>query len=176
MPNTPDVSGSPDDRDHNPSNSQLAASITRSTTLKYEEMMGGPLPPPQALLEYETFLPGTADRLLILHEKQVSHQIGSERSEAEHRRGNERLELQASISHNRNGPRYALAAVGMLLALAAYVTFAGYPQTAGAITTALVVGLAIAFLTPRVRSEPPPDEPVLPPAPQPTVVQNPSRQ
>ena len=99
----------------------------RSVTWTIEAMNGGPLPPPQALLEYETLLPGTADRLLSLHEKQFGHQLDLERSEAEHRRGNERLELQASISHNRNGPRYALAAVGMLLALATYVTFAGYP-------------------------------------------------
>ena len=39
-----------------------------------EAMAGGPLLPPQALLEYETILPGAAERLLALHEKQVAHQ------------------------------------------------------------------------------------------------------
>ncbi len=119
--------------------------------LTIEAMAGGPLLPPQALLEYETILPGTAERLLALHEKQVAHQQDLERLEAEHRRGSERLELQASILQNRNGPIYAIVAVALLLALAAYVTFAGYPHTAGTIATALLVGLAIAFLTPWIR-------------------------
>ena len=118
--------------------------------------------PPQALLEYETILPGTSDRLLHLHEQQHSHQLRLELSEAEHRRGNERLQLQAGIAINRNGPRYAIAAVVLVLTLAAYVTFAGYPHTAGTIATSLVVALAIAFLTPRIRTgvEVPPDVPL----------------
>lgn len=121
-------------------------------TVTYERMRG-PLLPPQALLEYETILPGTAERLLALHEKQLAHQQDLERAESEHRPGSERLELQAGIVLSRNGPRYAIVAVAMLLLLATYVTFAGYPQTAGTITTVVVIGLAIAFLTPRVRPE-----------------------
>ena len=173
MPNAKQVSGSEDDNEYKTSGIPLVANLTRQMTLKYEEMKGGPLPPPQALLEYESLLPGTAERLLTLHEKRFVHQLELERTEAEHRRGNERLELLASISHNRNGPFFAIVAVTMLLGLAAYVTFSGYPQTAGAITTALVVGLAIAFLTPRVLARI--DAPLLQPDTQlpPAVTPNP---
>ena len=151
MPTDSDLESTSSEFDSAPDRPRVGQLGMQNMRVTIEAMAGGPLLPPQALLEYETILPGTAERLLALHEKQVAHQQDLERSEAEHRRGNGRLELHAGIALRRNGPRYAIAAVGLVLALAAYVTFAGYPYTAGTIATALVVGLAVAFLTPRIR-------------------------
>lgn len=142
---------------------QLVENSRETVTVTYERMRG-PLLPPQALLEYETILPGTAERLLALHEKQLAHQQELEKAESEHRHSNERLELQAGIALDRNGPFFALSAVVLVLSLATYATYCGYPQTAGTITTVVVTGLAIAFLTPRLRGGAEVPEPQVPPA------------
>ena len=173
MPDSSEVLGTSGEFGRARDSQPPTGSVSQRMTLTYEQMMGGPLPPPQALLDYESLLPGTANRLLILHEKLVCHQLDLEKAESEHRRADERLELQAGIALDRNGPFFALSAVVSVLGLAAYVTFAGYPQTAGTITTVVVIGLAVAFLTPRLRSEAdvppaplPPQLPAPPTAPQ----------
>ncbi len=45
------------------------------TTIIRAESFSGPLPPPKALKEYEEILPGSADRILSMAEKQSAHRM-----------------------------------------------------------------------------------------------------
>ena len=44
------------------------------------EMFFGPLPPPEMLAQYDSALPGAAERILSMAERQMEHRHGMERS------------------------------------------------------------------------------------------------
>ena len=47
--------------------------------LRQEAFFSGPLPPPEALSRYEKVLPGAADRIVAMAEKQSAHRIEIEK-------------------------------------------------------------------------------------------------
>ncbi len=50
---------------------QLVAQITQEITTEYR----GPYPPPVLLAEYDAVLPGAAERIIAMAEKQIAHRI-----------------------------------------------------------------------------------------------------
>lgn len=105
----------------------------------------GPLPPPSYLAGYENVLPGSAERVLRLAEK-----------EQEHRHKMEHLLLEAQIvdtkddrSEARLGQVFALI-IGITAILGgSVVSVRGAPLSGGFIGSSGVVGLAAVFITGR---------------------------
>ncbi len=95
----------------------------------------GPHPPPEMLREYEAVLPGSADRIFTMAEKQQDHRI--------------RLESIAVPSRERRADRGQWAALTVSLtgfAVAGYALHEGYPWAAVAIGGADLAVLAGLFL------------------------------
>lgn len=57
----------------------------------------GPLPPPGMLREYDQIVPGAADRIITLMERQQDHRHGMESSNLKGNQGNERLGIYAAV-------------------------------------------------------------------------------
>lgn len=49
--------------------------VKDALTIIREEMYSGPIPPPESLARYEEILPGSADRILKMAEKQQEHRM-----------------------------------------------------------------------------------------------------
>jgi uncharacterized membrane protein len=95
----------------------------------------GPIPPPEVLGGYEAVLPGTANRIVSMAERQ-----------SEHRQDLERRVVGANIRHEELGPWIGAAVVVILIAAAVIVTIAGYPWTGGVIGAFDVVGVVTVFV------------------------------
>src|SRR5690349_10580998 len=61
------------------------------TSVHHESIFLGPLPPPEALAQYERVLPGAADRIMTMAEKQADHRQKLERRVVGSNTFNERL-------------------------------------------------------------------------------------
>ena len=95
----------------------------------------GPLPPPAALRSFEEVVPGSAERILAMAEKQADHRIAMEKNIV---KGDFRL-------------RYAGLAVGTVLSLVAilggmYLISLGHELVGGSLIGIHVVGLAAVFV------------------------------
>ena len=96
----------------------------------------GPHPPPEILREYEAVLPGSADRIFTMAEKQQDHRI--------------RLEGIAVPAREKRADRGQWAALTVSLAgfvVAGYALYEGYPWAAVAIGGADLAVLAGLFLS-----------------------------
>ncbi|MET7661180.1 DUF2335 domain-containing protein [Streptomyces sp. NPDC005463] len=76
----------------------------------------GPLPDPQQLVEYENVLPGAADRIIAMAER-----------EQRHRHDLQQAGLKQRFAITRNGQRSGLTALAIMAALAAYLGNIGHP-------------------------------------------------
>jgi uncharacterized membrane protein len=65
--------------------------VTHPRITALEQSFSGPIPPPAILAGYEKALPGSADRIITLAEKQAAHRQGSEMAGLQSRIKNERL-------------------------------------------------------------------------------------
>ena len=95
----------------------------------------GPLPPPNVLARYDQVVPGAAERILQMAERNQSHQIAIESGA-----------LEASKRDTRTGQILALIVTLMALILAAFVVSQGSPWVGGLIGVSAVGTLALAFL------------------------------
>ncbi|MDQ2694694.1 MAG: DUF2335 domain-containing protein [Pseudomonadota bacterium] len=95
----------------------------------------GPLPSPEAVEGYERILPGAAERLFAMAEKQAEHRraLESQSLAEEFKLQNRLLDLKA------RGQWFAVAAVLAGAALAAFALYSGHPAAAA---TIFGVGLA----------------------------------
>ena len=102
----------------------------RSSVIQHASF-SGPLPPPSMYREYDKVLPGSADRLLELTEKQSSHRINWEKTA-----------LKASISATARGQWFgfivSLVAIGAAIILASR----GQSVVGGLLAIISVLGLA----------------------------------
>ena len=96
----------------------------------------GPLPVASQLNDYNIIVPGAAERIIQMAEKDQKHVHEMEKAA---------LDGQKSVESR--GQNYAITAVGMALGVVAYMSYLGHPKEAAALGTAVVVGLAIAFIT-----------------------------
>lgn len=95
----------------------------------------GPLPPPTVLAGYDQVVPGAAERILQMAERNQSHQIAMESGA-----------LEASKRDVRTGQIFALIVTLTALALAGFVASRGSPWVGGLIGVSAVGTLALAFL------------------------------
>lgn len=96
----------------------------------------GWLPPPSVLAEYNSVVPGLAERIIRMPER-----------EQEHRHRVVEGHAQEDTRLKRRGQLFALASVVMLLSLAALLAFLGEPAWAGRIAIFGLVGVVGIFIT-----------------------------
>lgn len=95
----------------------------------------GPLPPPEALARYDQVVPGAAERIIAMAEKQ-----------ADHRRAMERQVISNDVRNSRLGLWFALL-VGLAgLGAAAVIAIWGHSFAGGFIGTATIGSLVGAFI------------------------------
>lgn len=118
-----------------------------SISLSAERSFTGPIPPPWTLREYEEILPGSADRILSMAEREAS---------ARHERNAERLRLSAVVlaedaARTRRG-MYIGAGLGLALlgvALALALEGATWPAVVAAVSQ---LAPTAAIFIPRARA------------------------
>ena len=99
----------------------------------------GPLPPPDQLAEYEEVLPGLAERIVRLTEK-----------EQDHRHDIVSQALRRSARLRERGQAMGMAALLITLGFCVYLASVGQPITAGTVAVALVIGVVGIFVTGKI--------------------------
>ena len=95
----------------------------------------GPLPPPSMYREYDRVLPGSADRILEMAEKQQAHRIAMES-----------VALQASAKDSKLGQYFGFCLAVICIGGGIYLATQGQTVAAVALVVASAIGLATQFL------------------------------
>ena len=98
----------------------------------------GPLPPPSALKEYEEVLPGAANRILKMAERQLVH-----------RQKMEKEKLDKIYQVQSRGQHYALLIVGMIAFSGMFLIGYGFEISGLIVYGTTLIGLAYVFITGR---------------------------
>jgi uncharacterized membrane protein len=85
--------------------------VSIERTLSYES----PLPPPEAMRDYEAIQPGAFDRILKLTEQQQTHRINEEEREGTHRRAVVRRDQAAGIADQKRGMYLGTLVLGLVI-------------------------------------------------------------
>lgn len=96
----------------------------------------GPIPPPEQFEQYETILPGSADRILKMAEKQQDHRIEIEKEA-----------ISKSLRFNHRGQSFGFFAMLLMIALSVFFALFGMEVWAGTIGSVTIVTLVALFLT-----------------------------
>lgn len=115
--------------------------VVKSALMVMTELYSGPIPPPRAMKEYETILPGAADRIISMAEKQQMHRM--------------ELEKQAITSQSKVTSRgqifgFIVFIVCILVSILLVAVW-NMKTTAAVILTVIIVALVALFLAGRVR-------------------------
>lgn len=102
----------------------------------------GPLPPPSVLHEYNTVLPGAAERILAMAEAEQSH-----------RHTIDRTVVDAESRKERRGQIFGGAIALMALGVAGFLSYNDHDTVAGIIGGTTVVGLCSIFVIGRYLSQ-----------------------
>lgn len=95
----------------------------------------GPLPPPSALAEYDNVVPGAAERIITMAEREM-----------EHRHKNEDKTTKSIIRTTIVSIILAFVCVLILSGLVFYALYKGYPAVAGVIATGAIAAVVSAFI------------------------------
>ncbi|RKE10520.1 DUF2335 domain-containing protein [Catellatospora citrea] len=96
----------------------------------------GPIPPPDALAAYEALLPGAADRLMAMAEREQQHRFMLER-----------VETEAPFIAARRGQFLGFAIAGLVMACSLVMVLKDHEVAGGIIGGLDLLGLAALFVT-----------------------------
>ena len=130
---------------------EIRAEVVRAVSFQHFQ---GPLPPPSILEGYEKILPGSADRIISMTERQQQHRIDMERA---------RLYADIRMEQMGLGAGFVLAVV--LAVGGIWLAFEGKELTGFAIFVANIAILVSAFYLTRRRQPQKQREHTPPPAP-----------
>lgn len=116
-----------------PSNSGNRGAVVRRTQAF---AWTGPLPPPDILKEYDHLVPGAAERILTMAERQ-----------SEHRRSIEKVVINSGARNQNLGVVFGFIIALVVLVLAGYALYEGRSQTGTAIVVVTILSLAGVFVT-----------------------------
>ena len=97
-----------------PAKPEKAAEETVDLSVQSVQHFQGPLPPPQALVQYEAALPGCAERIVSMAEEQAAH-----------RRALESRVITENLAAERRGQIFAFALVLVTIAVGALLIYLG---------------------------------------------------
>jgi len=96
----------------------------------------GPLPSPESLARFNQVVPGAAERMIRMAEKQQDHRMA--------------LETKVSteqISQSARGQYFALLISLAILVVGTFAIYSGYPGSGATIVTSTIIGMAYVFIT-----------------------------
>ncbi len=108
--------------------------------------LSGPLPPPEMLAQYEEILPGAAERILSMAERQAEHRQKMERDESNADRALKRDESEADRTLKREESEADRALDGEELRLTYRREMSGIAAGAAVVFGVLVTAVILAFL------------------------------
>ena len=111
------------------------------------ETFQGPLPHPDHYAHYERTLPGAANRILQIAERQSAHRLDQEKEE-----------LRANITARSRGQWFGFVIALAAMGLGAYLSLAGLRVFGGAVLFAMLADWAVAMYTRLRRLSSPPDD------------------
>lgn len=129
-----------------------ASLVAQQTTVQFS----GPLPDPQTLQEYEQALPGAAERIMALAERQTAHRMQAETYDAAHRSRLESQIVDAAIRSETWGRACAFTIALAFLGVSGWLINGGHDWAGGALGGIDIVGLVYVFVVgkkPRHRDE-----------------------
>ncbi len=100
----------------------------------------GPLPSAKEFQRYDQALPGAADRILAMAEREQTH-----RHAIEHHVVTEDVRLK------KRSPWFAFVALCAMLAVVGYIAYLGHPTSATALGGGVLIGVVALFLGQRWR-------------------------
>lgn len=100
-----------------------------------EHYFSGPLPPPEALAQYEQVVPGFGDRLLTTFEAQSAHRIASEAKV-----------IDGNVRAQQRGQAFAFVIAMSVLAFAAMLAWRGHLTQAVVVLFGEIIALCGTFL------------------------------
>ncbi|MCC2612643.1 DUF2335 domain-containing protein [Neorhizobium petrolearium] len=109
--------------------------VVSTVMMMMSEQFSGPIAHPRHLREYEEILPGSAERIIQMAERQQQHNIDME----------SRI-VSAQVADQKRGMRYGMAALVVDIAAAAGVGMYGNNVLAGMILGVGVAGVVAAFI------------------------------
>lgn len=109
--------------------------VLKSSLLSTKAEFSGPLPPPEILQGYERILPGSADRIISMAERQ-----------SEHRQALERKVVEGGIDQSRLGLVCAFAVAIFGLGIGLFTALKGQPFFGGAVSIFIIASLVGAFI------------------------------
>lgn len=124
--NTPELLNEKNIRNNKANSKSVASASVRAV-----ELYSGPIPPASELTKYESVLPGAADRILGMAEKQ-----------AQHRHKMEDKMLDASIAAERAGQIFGFAIFGLAI-VAGFILIMLGKDVAGLVSLVIAIGSII---------------------------------
>lgn len=110
--------------------------IRQETRTQISQAFSGPIPPPEILGGYNDLIPGAAERIFAMAEKQ-----------AEHRRGIERDAVSEEIRSNRFGQWGAVFVSTLGIAAGVFTIYQGSVLAGGLISGGTISAIAVAYIT-----------------------------
>jgi LPXTG-motif cell wall-anchored protein len=95
----------------------------------------GPLPPPDILSQYDTIVPGAAERILQMAEKEQQHRFDCEKKV-------ERSAIRVTFT----GVIFAFLSVLIISSLVFFALYKGFDNTAGWIAVGAIAAVASVFI------------------------------
>lgn len=105
-----------------------------------QEHYSGPLPQPEALAKYDQIVPGAAERILRMAEKEMEHRHDVDVSATKH-----------AVRVTYLGIIFAFIAVLILSGAVIFALHKGYDTVAGAIAVGAIAAVAGVFITAKVK-------------------------
>jgi uncharacterized membrane protein len=99
----------------------------------------GPLPPPDALLRYDQILPGAANRIVTMAEKQQTH-----------RQALEINTIGEQVRQSGRGQHYALISTPCFIGAALWLGLTSHEVAASVLGGATIIGTAAVFITGKI--------------------------
>lgn len=123
------------DKTHKDNGAPLPSSNESRVLNLVRQDFAGPLPHPSIMEGYEHVLPGSAERILVMAEKQLEHRIKTES-----------LLAKEQMKQSGRGQHYALFICSFALGISAALAFTGHEVTASVIGGLDLIGLAAVFI------------------------------
>lgn len=114
----------------------------RKSTLTLEAKYSAPIPHSSEMGNYDAILPGSAERILSMAEREASHRHSMEKRAMEI----DSIFMKRSTLDARIGLFFAFFAMLVVCGLGFYCIYSGFPQSGATIICTTLVGLAGAYI------------------------------
>lgn len=137
---------------------ELASDVSQLKDILSQEVIGikkvekyleysSPIPPPEVFLGYEDVLPGSADRILKMVEKQMEHRLAAETKQLEHR-----IKTESKLVDSETKLNYLGLFSGFIIAIlglsgAVYLGANDKPVSSGVLSVGTLASLVSVFVS-----------------------------